>query len=538
METPARHSPSIDATDQLPEASLKRPGAETIVSYNPANQHAIGEVARTLASQAAEVVERGGEAQRAWRRRPLVQRVQAVKEVLGALMVWREDLLELGIEELGMTPLEMRRSWWRLMAVAREVLERAPERLSQEELEVGRGLFSKRRERAVAHWRPRGVVACVAGAYGMLESTVAQGLAALVAGNTVVVVSDERAPLLLSSVGNVIAQTLATPGAWTTICGGDDLAEEVARRADVVVVHGSASRSRRVRAAAAERLVPVWGRSPGADVAVVLNDADLVAAARAVVWGAMCGAGRREAAIRRVWVQQSIAAVFTDQVVAEVLRLRQGMPGVEEVEVGPQADFGEVELLEELIDDAVEKGAKLLVGGSRRRRCEGAFFEPTVISGVDETMELWRAPVPGPIVALTVMRSPAEASMRCRDRGGPVRASIFSKSVSVAREVGLQFEASVVGINEPVSDLPPGYGSREAACGGLRDRDAVEALRACSRRAVMVESVPGFGRGLSLRGFADAERQQRLLDAWTALRFERGVTRRVTQIWNHLRPGS
>ncbi|RDV37468.1 aldehyde dehydrogenase family protein [Bradymonadaceae bacterium TMQ3] len=537
METPARHSPSFETTDQLPEASIRRPCGEMIISYNPANQHAIGEVARTMGSQAAEVMARAGEAQRAWRRRPLVQRIEVADAVLGALMDWREDLLELGIEELGMTPLEMRRSWWRMMASVREVLDGAPSLLGEEALKVGGGLFARRRERAVAQWRPRGVVACVAGSYDVLESAVVQGLAALVAGNTVVVAADERAPLLLSSVGNVIAQTIASPAVWTTVCGGDELAEEVVRRADAVVVQGSASRVRRVCGAAAEGLVPIWGDAPGADVAVVLNDADLVAAARAVVWGAMCGAGRRKAAIRRVWVQQSIAAVFTDQIVAEVLRLRQGMPGVEEVEVGPQADFGEVELLEELMDDAVERGAKLLVGGSRRRRCEGAFFEPTVISGVDETMQLWEAAVPGPIVALTVMRSPAEASMRCRDRGGPVRASIFSKSVSVAREVGMQFEAAVVGINEPVSDLPPGYGPREAACGGLRQLDAIEVLRASSRRAVMVESRPGFGRGLNLRGFADAERQQRLLDAWTALRFERGVTRRVTRIWNHLRPG-
>src|SRR5690554_8199531 len=106
METPARHSPSLDS-DHLPQGqSLRRSGVETITSYNPATQLAIGEVMRTPTGHAAEVMERAGEAQRAWRRRPLAQRVAAVREVLYGLMVWRDDLLELGVEELGMTPLE------------------------------------------------------------------------------------------------------------------------------------------------------------------------------------------------------------------------------------------------------------------------------------------------------------------------------------------------------------------------------------------------------------------------------------------------
>ncbi|RAL21205.1 hypothetical protein DL240_13820 [Lujinxingia litoralis] len=535
MEIPARHSPTLDLND-LPPESTRRASEETVTSYNPATQLAIGEVPRVLAHHAPAVMERAREAQRAWRRRPLTQRVEVIDKILAGLMTWRDDLLELVVEELGMTPLEARRSWWRLMALMRTVLRRAPQLLGDEELDLGSGLWAKGRERGFASWRPRGVVVCAASSYEVLETTVAQALSALVAGNAVVVVSDEGAPLLLSSVANVVAQAGVGAGLWTGVCGGDELAEALARQADAIITHHSASSVRRLRAAAAERLIPIWGRAPGADVAVVLNDANLVESARAVVWSAMCGAGRRQTAIRRVWVQQSIAAVFTDQVVAEVLRLRQGVPGVEDIEVGPQADFAQVEHLEELIDDAVEKGAKLLVGGSRRRRCEGAFFEPTVIAGVDETMRLWQAPVPGPIVALTVMRSPAEASMRCREQGGPVRASIFSKSVSVAREVGQQFEAAVVAINEPAGDLPPEPGEREAACGGLRDLDPLHALRASSRRKIFVEARVNPRSRLRLRGFEDSERQLRLLDTLIALRFESGVVSRITRLWRQLRP--
>ncbi len=519
MENYQTETPTPEHTKPPRHQDQTLPENQRLCSFNPVDRSVVGEVELTPASQSDTIVEQASDAQRAFQRRPLDERIKIGRRLVSQVLKWRTELLELMVDETGKSTLEARWELWKTCDEAGELLSQAKKRISGD-----RTRQWWRPHRVIeSTWQPRGVVLVVASAYEPLQTTVAPALAALLAGNAVIVVGDERAPLTVKSVTNIAAGVTGQESLWTGWVGGRRLVDSLADRVDAVVSYGPPMMTRRLARRQGDRTIPVIGRWPTQNAMIVLNDADLDRAARAAVFGACSGAGRSRRAIRRIYVQDSVADLFVDSVVEQMGTLHQGSDGDgdnRKRQIGPLFEPRDLERLESLVDDACRSGARLIAGGRPRPRCRGTYFEPTVLTGVDESMRLWREPAPGPVVAISSVQAPADAARRVRDIPGYGTVAIFSANQQVARNLAIRLEAPVVGINEVVDDLRAASPTVQGTFDGPIDPTGADRLEALSRRVVTVERrLLGLPKVLETR---HAGRTEKALDAaMSVLRFAR-----------------
>ncbi len=200
--------------------------------------------------------------------------------------------------------------------------------------------------------------------------------------------------------------------------------------ADVIMFTGSTATGRKVLERAARTLTPAYVELGGKDPLIVLADADLERAANTAVYGAMVNSGQVCMSTERVYVEAPVYDEFVRRVVDKVGRLRQAPPaGPGTAEVGGITFAPQLATIERHVRDAVERGARVLLGG-RRRPGTGQFFEPTVLVDVDHSMACVREETFGP--ALPIIRvADADEAVRlandspyglCRDGVHPRRA--------------------------------------------------------------------------------------------------------------------
>ena len=489
MKTQDHHHPSLNdvtirrrpvpPTDAGDDATT-----EELQSINPVDDSVIGATALTTPNPAIEKVIRAREAQQGWRRTPLQDRIQRGRSLFHEVLGWRQELLDLVVDETGKNQLEARWELWKTADELGDLFDHAQEALAPQR----RGKWWTPGRAVQWSWQPRGVVLIIASAYDPIQTTLAPALAALLAGNAVVILADRRAPLVVESIDNIINATGLPDDLWTSLVGGTRVLDALADRVDAVVSYGSSTVTRRLARRQGDRMIPVLGRWDTHDVMIVLNDAPIERAARSAVCAACGGAGRRRRALRRIYVQEGALPDFVDAVVEEVGALRQGENGRDDpMNVGPLFEREELEIMERLVDAASDAGARLVAGGRPRPRSRGLFFEPTVLTGVDESMAIWKTPTPGPVVAIASVQAPAEAVRRTRDGDGYGAVSIFSRNRSVASSLAARLNAPVVGINEVVCDVPATAPPVRGTHSSPVDPLGSDRLQAMSRRVLQVE---------------------------------------------------
>ncbi len=202
---------------------------------------------------------------------------------------------------------------------------------------------------------------------------------------------------------------------------------------------GSTVVGQKILEQAAKNLTPCVLELGGKDPAIVLPDADIRKAARGIVWGAFTNAGQTCASVERVYVDRNVVQEFTEAVIDETKKLKL------------KRDVGAVTLKSQLgryrahLEDALKKGAKILVGG---REVDQAFFEPTVLINVNHDMIVMREETFGPILPIMMVDSEEEALQKINDSCYGLTASVWSRNQKRAQRVAKKIEVGTVTIND------------------------------------------------------------------------------------------
>jgi acyl-CoA reductase-like NAD-dependent aldehyde dehydrogenase len=202
---------------------------------------------------------------------------------------------------------------------------------------------------------------------------------------------------------------------------------------------------------AARRLIPCTLELGGKDPMIVLRDADLDRAARAAVWGAFFNSGQMCMSVERVYVEEAVADAFIDQVVRRTGRLRQGVDGRYTHDVGAMTRPEQLDLVEAHVAQAVDAGAEVLIGGQRTPGLPESFYEPTVLVGVDHSMDVMREETFGPLLPIMRVGDAQEAVNLANDTEFGLNASVWSRDKHTARSVARRIESGNVCINDVVS---------------------------------------------------------------------------------------
>ena len=270
---------------------------------------------------------------------------------------------------------------------------------------------------------------------------------ALALGNAVILKPDPQTPVCGGAVFEAVFREAGLPdGLLHVVVGGAEVGEAIVTDPNVnrVSFTGSTATGRRVAVLAGERLKRVSLELGGNNAFVVLDDADLEAAASAGAFASFQFQGQVCFATGRHIVHRSIAGDYVDLLTEKAKRLRLGDPYREDVDLGPIVNQKQLERVDRAADDAVDAGAKVVVGGTH----DGLFYRPTVLTGVTADQAAWREEIFGPVAPVVTFDTDDEALALANDSEYGLTGAVYSRSISRGLSLAQRFHSGMVHVND------------------------------------------------------------------------------------------
>jgi len=417
------------------------------------------QVAAASPEQADGALAAAERAQSAMRETTIPERADWMDEIADGLLARKEELAEVIVREAG-----------KPISSARSEVESAAERFRRAKEEI-RALKGEYREgttaghegwEAIVKHEPVGTVLAITPYNYPLSTTALSVAPALVAGNSVILKPASDTPVSAAILADVVSELDLPDGAFNFVAGqaseiGDVLAGD--DRINTISMTGSSAAGKHV--AKESGMVNLHMELGGNAPAVVFPDADLADVAGQCAKGSFKYAGQRCSAVSRVLAHESVHDEIVDLLEAEMDAWQPGDLFDEETTMGPLINEGQAEWVEELVDDAVEKGADLVRGGER----DGTRFEPTLLANVPRDARIVHEEQFGPVAAVTTFDAEDEA-VEIANRGDlALDASVFTNDHKRAMDLADRIDAGAVRINGAPShglgDIP--FGGNEAS---------------------------------------------------------------------------
>lgn len=504
-------------------------GEPTVIeSINPATGEVIGTVPEMGEGEVREAVQRARRAFEFWSSLPFERRAEHILAVCDLMIDRSRDIARSISKETGKPLGDAYITELFTTADLIHFYARKGKKILRPR-QVSTGLFLNKK--AYKIYQPLGVVAVISPWNYPFSLTMGPVVSALFAGNTVVLKPSEFTPFVGKLVGELFDGVGAHSGIVQVVTGGGRTGEALVRAGvQKVVFTGSVETGRKVMRAAADTLTPVVMELGGKDPMIVLDDADLERAANAAVWGAFSNCGQTCTSIERVYVTEGVYDQFVSEVVEKTKALRVGYSeGNETFDVGSITRPAQLDVVEEHIKDAVEKGARILTGGRRiEEKKPGYFFEPTVLVDVDHRMKIMTEETFGPVLPIMKVRNRDEAVRLANESRYGLAASVWTNDSKEAERLVEEIEAGGVVVNDclahyGVPSLPFG-GVKESGIG--RTHGAEGLIEFCEVKSVLVERL---GPKRELFWYPAPSWLAPALDRVIRLLYRRGLARKFTK---------
>ncbi len=434
----------------------------TITSINPATGARIGDVPDQSADQVREAVARAREAQIRWATLSVEARCKRVLRFAEVLMSRAEEVIDLAVRENGKTRLEALGMEVIIVAdLVRYFAKHGPEILAPQPVT----LHLLKHRSSYVHFVPRGVVGVIAPWNFPFSIPIGEAMMALIAGNGVVVKPSEVTPLIALKARELYLAADLPPDLFQVVTGrGGTGAALFEAGIDQCVFTGSVATGKKVAAACGERLIPCTLELGGKAPLIVCGDADLDRAAQAITWGGMANSGQICASVERVYAVDKIHDALVEKVLENTRRLRQGDGGSDvEVDVGAMTWDQQLAHVEQVVDAAVSQGAAVACGG-KRGSGPGMFYEPTVLTGCRQDMDVMRKEIFGPVVPIMRVADEEEAVQLANDSPLGLLAYVFTRDRERGKRLAERIQAGTVMVNDVLNT----YGCPETPWGGVK----------------------------------------------------------------------
>ena len=436
----------------------------TIVSNNPATGDILAELACATPEEVHDAVQRARKAQPAWQALPVAARIAVLKRFQRTLSEQREQLATLISREAGKPTVEALTTEVLVVLDAAEFcICNAHSFLRDEPLPHANLAMKTKRGRLVRE--PYGVIGIIAPWNYPFSLPATETLAALVTGNAVVLKPSELTPLVALELQKLLIASGLEPNLMQVVIGAGPVGGALLESdIDKVVFTGSVATGKRVGEAAARRLLPAVLELGGKDPMIVLEDANLEVASSGAVWASMMNAGQTCLSVERCYVQRSVYDRFLELCRQKIEKLRVGEGLGSEVEMGPLIHERQLQTVETQVNDAVARGARLLVGGRRMTELGPNFYAPTLLADVTHEMRIMCEETFGPTLPVSAFDTDDDAVRLANDSEFGLAASVWTGDRKRGEAIAARIKAGTVMINDAIS----GFGIAEAPHGGFK----------------------------------------------------------------------
>ena len=440
--------------------------SDGLESFNPATGDRIGAVPITPPEEVEAVVLAVAKVQPFWAQLTLGDRARYLERAAQVVIDEADEIRDLIVREQGKPRNE---------AFTMEVLPTIDalgwiggaglEFLDDEKISMPQ-LFLKTKSSAFIY-EPLGVIGVISPWNYPWSIPLGEVALALIAGNGVVLKPASLTPLIGERIGRVFERAGIPEGLVRVLHGPGTGQALVESSVSKVFFTGSVDTGRRVGEECARRLKGSVLELGGKDPMIVLPDANIDHAVAGALWGGFANAGQTCSGIERVYVMREVAERFTDSVVSGAQQLRVGDPLGWETEIGPMVSYEQFELVRELVDDALSAGATIRCGGPIEPPdgLAGAFYAPTVLTGVTHAMRIMREEIFGPVLPIVVVDSEDEAVALANDSQFGLGASVWTSDRSKGELVARELEAGMVWINDHMFS----HGACQCSWGGVKE---------------------------------------------------------------------
>jgi acyl-CoA reductase-like NAD-dependent aldehyde dehydrogenase len=458
----------------------------------PVENPATGEIVTTVpdldAQAIAELARRGREAQPIWEAYGFEGRGRVLRRMQKWVMDNADRIVRTIVSETGKTYEDAQLAEISYGGAAFGFWARhAEEYLADERVRTSSMLVKGRK--LVVRYKPLGLIGVIGPWNYPLTNSFGDCVPALAAGNSVILKPSEITPLTSLLLAEGLAECGIPEGVFQVATGRGETGAALIEEVDMIMFTGSTRTGRKVAEAAGRRLIPCSLELGGKDPMIVLADADLERAANVATYYSMQNSGQTCISIERAYVEAPVYDEFVAKVTDKVRALRQGRPdgGPGTVEVGAMTFPPQLDIVEDHVQDAVAKGARVLTGGHRGSG-DGLYFEPTVLVDVDHTMKIMQEETFGPTLPIMKVADAEEAVRLANDSPYGLAGSVFSRDTERGEQIARRVESGAVCVNDAIInfaalELPMGG----VKASGLGSRHGAHGIRKyCSEQALLI----------------------------------------------------
>lgn len=420
-------------------------GRETIEVLAPFDRSVIGRIPQATAGDAIAAVSRAREAQPAWAALGPRRRASIMLDFHALLL----DDVDTVVDIIQLEGGKARGPAWEevvdVAGTTRYYSSMAPVLTRRRRRQGAMPLFTKTHE----YRHPKGVCGFISPWNFPLNLSIGDAIPALLAGNTAVVKPDERTPYSLLQAVTLLEEAGLPEGVIQVLTGdGEVCGKALVDQVDYIMFTGSTAVGARIAEQAGRRLIGSSMELGGKNAAIVLADADLERTVPGLARATFGHAGQMCVHMERIYVERPLYEDF----VTRFSEHAQTMELSTDFRFGPMVsslvDDDQLARVEAHVADAVAKGAAVRAGGKPRPDVGPLFYSPTVLTDVDERMDLCRSETFGPVVAVSPIDSVDAAVAMANDSDLGLNFSIWARDTRKAQRIAIRLQTGTVGIND------------------------------------------------------------------------------------------
>lgn len=445
----------------------------TLAVYNPATEQVVSEVPRSGSADAQKAIDAAADAQEAWERLPAIERAKYLRLIAKGIRERADEIARTISEEMGKT-LALALVEVNFTADYMDYMAEWARRYEGEIIQSDRP-----NEHIFLYKKAIGVTTGILPWNFPFFLIARKAAPALVTGNTIVIKPSEDAPNNAIIFSEIVHQIGLPKGVFNVVTGyGNEVGPELSSNEKVGMVSftGSQLAGHKVMEAASKNIIKVNLELGGKAPAIVLNDADLDLAATAVVSSRVINSGQVCNCAERIYVQKEIKDAFVAKLIEKMKAVRYGNPlERDDIDMGPLVNEKGLTKVKEMVERALQQGGNLVLGG-KPVEGTGYYFEPTIIDNVNNSMEIMRSEIFGPVIPVATFETIDEAIKLANDCEYGLTSSVYTQNINKAMKVISRLKFGETYVNRENFEAMQGYhaGWRKSGIGGADGKHGLE----------------------------------------------------------------